>query len=160
MNQHTNQHAHMMGHEVNHHADKEQHAQAYYSSGLDLLRFGTEDEIIDALVSGEINKDRVYRFRCDEATQERIEITGRALKAANRLARQMRKAREAQNNDLAAVLATIHPGDPNDLSDYVLDELQNQMTFASIAYGIDMTMQQAISLAVFHMAQSQQAANV
>ncbi|MFU7456074.1 hypothetical protein ACM7VR_01665 [Serratia marcescens] len=160
MNQHTNQHAHM-GHEVNHHADKEQAINpAYYSSGLDLLRFGTEDEIIDALVSGEINKDRVYRFRCDEATQERIEITGRALKAANRLARQMRKAREAQNNDLAAVLATIHPGDPNDLSDYVLDELQNQMTFASIAYGIDMTMQQAISLAVFHMAQSQQAANV
>ncbi|AVU35683.1 MULTISPECIES: hypothetical protein [Serratia] len=156
-----NQHVHMMGHEVNHHADKEQPTNsAYYSSGLDLLRRGTEDEIIDALVAGEINKDRVYRFRCDEATQERIEITGRALKAANRLARQMRKAREAQNNDLAAVLATIHPGDPDDLSDYVLDELQNQMTFASIAYGIDMTMQQAISLAVFHMAQSQQAANV
>ncbi|WP_440494855.1 hypothetical protein [Serratia sarumanii] len=141
-------------------ANNTQTASAYYSSGLDLLRFGSEDEIIDALVSGELGKDRVYRFRCDEATQERLEVTGRALKAANRLARQMRKARDAQNTDLSSVLAAIHPGDPNDLSDYVLDELHNQITFASIAYGVDMTMQQAISLAVFHMAQSQQAANI
>ncbi len=149
-----------MNHETNCTTATNYNSAAYYSSGLDLLRFGTEDEIIDALVSGEINKDRVYRFRCDEATQERIEVTGRALKAANRLARQLKKAREAQNNDLAAVLATIHPGDPHDLSDYVLDELHNQITFAHIAYGVDMTMQQAISLAVLHMAQSQQAAGV
>ncbi|BEN01840.1 hypothetical protein SMETH2_19710 [Serratia marcescens] len=159
MNQHTNQHANM-GHEVNHCADKEQGAPAYYSSGLDLLRFGTEDEIIDALVSGEITKDRVYRYRCDEATKERIEVTGHALKAANRLARQLKKAREAQNSDLASVLATIHPGDPNDLSDYTLDELHRQIAVLSFAYNVDMTMQQAISLAVFHMAQSQQAANI
>lgn len=129
----------------------------YYATGRDLLRFGSDDEIVDSLVRREITQTSVYRFRCDEATQDRLEVTGRALKQARRLKRQMKKAREAQNNDSAAVLAAIHPGDPNAISDYALDELHRQTTFASIAYNVDMTIQQAISLAVFAQVQNQQA---
>lgn len=129
-----------------------------YHTASDLLRNGTQQEITEALVNGDISQTSVYRYRCNEASPERKLITGQALKAANKINRANRKVvKQAQrNNDPLDVIAACHPGDAEEISQYVLDVLAQQIKFAKLAYGVDMTYPQAISVAVYNMVQSQQ----